>query len=81
MKPLNPKTMNWIYIFFKHGWAVFGALFLLVLMSVFVQIGPDPVILQWDPAPMATFVQKFCLALFGVAFVGIAIFRFYESAR
>lgn len=81
MKPLNPKTMNWIYIFFKHGWAVFLVFFLLVYASIFVEVGPDPVILQWTAKPMMSSLQGACMVVLGVFFALIAIFRFYESKR
>lgn len=73
--------MNWIYVFFKRGWIVFGALFLLVYASIFVEAGPDPVILQWTAMPTMSLLQGTCMVVFGVLFAVIAIFRLYESKR
>ena len=73
--------MNWIHIFFKHGWIFFGAIFLLTMASVYVEAGQDPVLLQWRAHPVVSTIQAILLGVSGFIVVIICLFRFSVDRR
>ena len=71
---------NPTHFFFKRGWIFFGVLFLMVLGSVFVSFGPDPVILQWAGRAVMEPWQKGLLFLSGLNLIVILGFRLSERS-
>ena len=72
--------MNPVHFTFKYGWIFLLTAAALILCSVFVQFGPDPVIAQWTSAPLMTLGHKVGLFLVGSGLLTILLFRMSERA-